>query len=166
LSTTPARDFTRLAVAIVVAAVVISASALSYSSFERTVTTTSTVTFETVNTTSCTTATAQAQIPPAYFKVEVNYSGPWTATVHDSGENGTSPTYLSVSSCYTGTGIAYIGIPDMSVINTQTVDVTAVKLAGDNGSMALSIGSNGYVDHTNSTTAPYGATSVSLSIAP
>ncbi len=41
MSTAPVRSFTRLAIAIVVAAVIISASALSYASFESTVTKTS-----------------------------------------------------------------------------------------------------------------------------
>ena len=42
MSATPARSYTRLAIAVVVAAVVISASVLSYSSFEATVTVTTT----------------------------------------------------------------------------------------------------------------------------
>lgn len=52
MSTAPARSFTRLAIAIVIAAVVISASALSYASFESTVTRTSLST--TTLTTTCT----------------------------------------------------------------------------------------------------------------
>jgi hypothetical protein len=57
MSVTPVRSFTRLAFAIVIAAVVISASVLSYSSFEETVTRT------VANTTTITTTITTTQPP-------------------------------------------------------------------------------------------------------
>jgi hypothetical protein len=57
MSATPTRSFTRLAFAIVIAALVISASALSYASFEATVTRTVTTTGNPSSTTTISTST-------------------------------------------------------------------------------------------------------------
>ena len=88
----PARSYTRLAIAIVVAAIVISASALSYSSFEATVTRTSTTTATTTDfTTSTFTSTdTSTETITSTRNVTVTISGSPTSTgTHTDNESQT-----------------------------------------------------------------------------
>ncbi len=108
-SSAPNRSFTRLAVAIIIAAVVIAASILSYTSFESTVSLTTTATGTLTSTTTATTTstmtitsteilTSVSNVGDLIFKQitpcsNIGYFAPWSVTL----SNGQSETALNAN---------------------------------------------------------------------
>src|SRR5271170_3564318 len=80
MTTQPPRSYTRFAIAIVIAAVVISASILAYSSFERTVTGSRTTSESSPGITSMTITTDSTTLPP----ISWSYQGLASAVTNSS----------------------------------------------------------------------------------
>jgi hypothetical protein len=177
MNTSPTRSYTHLAIAIIVAAVVISASVLSYSSFEATVTRTGTTitdtstltstSTETITLTYMTTSTVTMPIPTPEsvscsiagnesnplnsFNVEVAYTGSWSAIVSGYTYGATTPAFVS---CYTGSGDGVVSIA--SWVQNQTaglmLNVDIQKTDAGRGNLTATLG-----DMVKSTTVVYGS---------
>jgi len=143
LNSTPARNFTRLAVAIVIAAVVISASALSYSSFEATVTRTntgattsslvggSTMTTTLLSTTTVTSTTTATMGSTVSTTIVSTLSKTVTSTVSTTLVSTITATVVSSASVSTGSspfpeevylsGVSPDGLQLAVLVNSSTV---------------------------------------------
>ena len=165
METQPVRNFTRVAVAIVVAAIVISAAALSYSSFESTVTKTvftgtDTTTGSTITSTATTTSLgscsmAVSQKPllnSSAFLTEVQFDGQWNATA--VGYTNASPT-PALDRCYFGSDTGYILIPNWNLKGESALGVVVQKMSPGAGNLTATLGSD-----RNSTISAYGSVQV------
>jgi len=176
MKTTPARSFTRLAVAIIIATVVISASALSYSSLEATVTKTatsievststvtsvstqtgytttatisSTASATTSNVTSLSTATIGNPIPVSAVQAG-NYSLPGGTYVFDSSTNVMyvlDTSYLNVVNMSSLSVIAEVELPTNNTGGSINAGLTV-----DTGTNTIYVAVQGEVVAVNGST--------------
>jgi len=155
MSLAPARSYTRVAIAIVITAVVISASLfVAVGQAVKTITTTKTSVSTTTVTDACSAASGLSPLLFFYFEAAVNYSGPWNATLTAFSGQGAVFTQ-----CYYGTGTGYMVLNDWNPNGTALLEVNAHKIDGSSDNLTLTVNSE-----TSSTSAPFGSVLVSVSL--
>jgi hypothetical protein len=154
--------------AILIAAIVISAGVLtsSYLKISTTEIQTSTETTTVIQTStvtslmtvsgSCLVATNQTDtLSSAGFQAEIKYTSQWNAVVMGYTNASSTPALMR---CYLGSGISFILIPNWN-INAESAEsalsITVYKLDGGNGNLTVILGND-----RNSTTGPYGSVTV------
>lgn len=174
MTTQPTHNYTRLAIAIVLAGVLVAASLLlAVGSAVTTRTTTTTVTSETIvvqtltSTTSISTACTYTSMPqeidcPHYFNqtftIVVNYTGPWGASYQgylgssQPVESGSFYGHTDTSESVTVTGWT----------DSQQVSLCAEAQKLDSSSSTLVIGILPPVNVTNETSLAYGTAKICL----
>jgi hypothetical protein len=167
MTTAPPRNYTGLAGAIVIAAVVIGAGIIA-SSYLGTVTTV------TRSITSTRTVMTSPTNPfPGYcyvdqnesnplnpFNVQIYYGGQWNATVKGYTADATVPTFTA---CFEGSGNGVISVENWVQNETYGLTLSAIIQKGDSSSANLTAIFGG---HKTSTTTPHGSITVSATILP
>ena len=163
----PARNYARLAGAIVIAAVVIAAGIIASSSYLGTATTvtrsiTSTQTVVTTQTNPflgyCYSDQNQSN-PVNPFNIQIYYGGQWNATVKGYASGAAVPTFTA---CFEGSGNGVISVGNWAQNQTSyalTLRATIQKGDGSDANLTAIFGGT-----RPSTTTPYGSVTVSGSI--
>lgn len=162
------RDYTKLGVAIVIAAVVIGAGIFASTYFETAARSPPAVATTTTTTPSCSPTNDLAAPRHFAFNIAVNYTGPWEATVAGYSSNG-APAAASTAAfvdCYTGNGVGLIYLTDWNEGGLATLRAVAGKSGPGNGSLSISVtfGSSNSTTRTNSTSLPYGTATVTATM--
>ena len=156
MSSQPSRSYLAIAAAIVIAGVLISAS-LFVAVGQAARTTTSVVSTTITDTCSPALGSPQAIFT---FIAQVNYSGPWNATLTAYSNGG-----MVFTQCYFGSGVGDAFLSDWNPNGTASLLVRAQKADGGSGNLTLEL--QDLTDEaTNSTVAPFGSASLSMSTAP
>ena|SRR5580692_7282887 len=167
MTTPPSRNYTRLAGAIVIAAVVIGAgiNASSYlgtaTTVTRSITSTRTVVTTTTNPFPGYCYLDQNQYNPLNpFNVQIYYGGQWNATVKGYTAGAAVPTFTA---CFEGSGNGVISVDNWVQNETYGLTLSAIIQKGDssNANLTAIFGA-----HLTSTTTPYGSITVSATILP
>jgi hypothetical protein len=153
VSRQPTRSYLAIAGAIVIAGALISASLFVVLGGAKTSTITTTeISVSTIMSTNvCSSVPSISPNLHHAFEVEVNYSGPWNATL--TAYSGPAAVFTQ---CYVGNGMGFMWLSDWNPNGSALLQVSAQKADGNSGNLELTI--NG---ETNSTTAPYGSVAVS-----
>jgi hypothetical protein len=158
----PPRSYTRLAGAIIIAAVVIGAGIIASSYLGTTTTVTRSITStETVVTTQtdsflgyCYSDQNQSN-PLNPFNVQIYYGGQWNATVKGYASGAAVPTFTA---CFEGSGNGVISVGNWAQNQTSyalTLSATIQKGDGSDANLTAIFGGR------TSTTTPYGSVTVS-----
>ena len=117
---------------------------------------------------SCTSTASTYTLPNPNgggWYIQVNYSGSWTAIITGYNAWTQSAKYMAYTECASGHGSFTTLAPDYNLNGESMECVQAQKTDGGNGNLTVGV-TWGEALRTNTTSLPFGSTSICESIAP